>query len=286
MMLKTDIRNHLIAESQDDSIQLNLLVSEELFEYCLYDKDMMDLVSMKSFNFEKRITNPSELEEAVKQIISSEDDLNKKQYAQVIVSFHNQFVAIVPNELYDPNNQKEYLKFGVRLLEGDKISVDDLPELEAKTVYIPYANIVNTLLNHFGTFDYQHASGPLATAFYRIYKKDVSKNYFVNVNKNSLDIFYFEEAKLQFYNTFLYATNEDLLYYVLFSMEQLGLSPDVQNLYLTGDIDKDSGAFDLLYTYIRNISLLREPVYSLSDELYKQYADLKKHNHFLLFSQL
>ncbi len=284
-MLKTNLRNNFI-EADQGSLQLNLLIYEDGLEYAVFHKDMVDLVVLRSFAFQKRTTNPGKLEAYIDEIIREDEYLNMK-YESVKVTFYNHLATIIPNELYDVNNQREYLKFGIRLLEGDRIYVDDIPGLDAKVIYIPYMNVVNYLIDKYGEFEFIHAAGVLARSFFRMYKKDVTNNFFVNINNNSLDIIYFEEGKLQYFNSFLFSAPEDVLYYILFSMEQLGLSTDTQPVYLSGNITKDTPLYELLYNYIRKLRFIKEGGYAVSDDFYEEHRDsLFRHQHFILLNQI
>jgi hypothetical protein len=57
-------------------------------------------------------------------------------------------------------------------------------------------------------------------------------------------------------NTFEYKTPEDLIYYLLFTAEQLNLNPEIFKLEFLGNIAEDDAYFKIAYKYIRNVSLL------------------------------
>ena len=59
------------------------------------------------------------------------------------------------------------------------------------------------------------------------------------------------------YNTFDYTTKEDFIYYLLFTAEQLGLNPEEFPLVLLGNVTKEDELFKIAYTYIRNVSIIK-----------------------------
>ena len=93
---------------------------------------------------------------------------------------------------------------------------------------------------------------------------------------------YYAEGALQFYNTFSFTTAEDLIYYVMFVMEQLSLNSEKIEIDLYGEVEEDSNIYDLLSQYIRNVK------FGDRSELTK-YTDIldvvPKHFYFNLFQQ-
>jgi hypothetical protein len=65
--------------------------------------------------------------------------------------------------------------------------------------------------------------------------------------------------------TYRYHTPEDVLYYILNAMQQLGFSQEETTVYLQGMINQQSALYDVLYTYIANLVL--------NNELHFQFPD-------------
>ena len=80
-----------------------------------------------------------------------------------------------------------------------------------------------------------------------------------------------------FYNIFEYETKEDFIYYILFTLEQLELSPEETNISIMGAINEQSELYEILYTYIRNISFFnyKKPIFNDKNEI-------DKHSNFIL----
>ena len=60
---------------------------------------------------------------------------------------------------------------------------------------------------------------------------------------------------LKFCNRFDYKTAQDLVYYVLFTMSELGIEPDEIILRLYGNIKEQTEDFDLLNQYLTNVKI-------------------------------
>lgn len=252
--------------------------------YCIFDKELIDVVLLKEYVFEKRAQTPELLLEYVKEIYNADAELGQN-YESVNVTHKNNLATIVPESLYDKEHQSDFLKYSVKVLKNDPISVDAMAESDSKNIYIPFKLVNEFLKEKYTNFEYAHASSLLVTALLKYQKHSLNKYFFVNVSRNIIDIIYLADNKLHFYNSFLFYTKEDFLYYILFTLEQLHLNPNEQPLTFLGAIDKKSPLYTIAYTYIRNIDFINVENHSLSEEFYEMNPHIEKHHYFELLNQ-
>ena len=74
-----------------------------------------------------------------------------------------------------------------------------------------------------------HASSPLIESLSLQFKHDLGKKVVLHIQYSHFEVVYYKDGNLQFYNSFNYTTGEDLIYYVLFVFEQLGLNQDQED---------------------------------------------------------
>jgi len=267
-------------ENSHLSIQLSL----NGFVYCIFDKDAVDVSLLKEYVFFNRAQTPDQLLENVKKVYE-QDTLLSSKFESVSVSHQNNLATIVPTALYDKSYMSDYLKYTVKILENDFISEDTITENDSKSIYIPFQNINEFLNEKYDSISYSHTSSILISALLKYHKHNPHKQFFVNVAKNNLDIIYLYDNKLQLFNSFLYYSKEDFLYYILFAMEQLLLNPDEQTLTFIGDIKENTDLYDICYTYIRNINFLKVKNFSISEEFYLDNPHIAQHQFFELLNQ-
>jgi hypothetical protein len=284
IQLKNQTQSNIAELSNFENSHLSIQLSLGGLAYCVFDKDLVDVVLLKEYEYSSRPKTPEELLDAVKIIFQTDNQLNLN-YESVNVSHKNNLATIVPEALYDKDHEPDYLKYSVKLLENDVINVDSIQENESKSVYIPFVNVNKYLKDKYGKFEYSHASSVLISSLIQYQKNNLKKQFFVNVSKNNIDIIYLNNNQLQLFNSFLYFTKEDFLYYILFAMEQLEINPDEQNLTFIGDISKESDLYQIAYTYVRNISFLKVDNHSLSEEFYQTNPHIEKHQYFELLNQ-
>lgn len=86
-------------------------------------------------------------------------------------------------------------------------------------------------------------------------------------------------ARLEFCNVFTVSTPEDVVYFTILVMQELGLSPDQDFVTIWGELTGDSAVFGLLGTYVRNLRFGTRPfglryTYRLNELAEHRYFDL------------
>lgn len=234
--------------------KLALKVSLSGFSFAVIDVLSNKVLSLKEISFSK-FANPQNVEECYKIAFSEHSELTQK-YDQVIVLHHNNLSVLVPEAFFDPNNLGSYLQYNVKVFESDFFTFDALEKYQINTVYVPYVNINNFLLDVFSGFEYKHHSSILVEKLLDWSKNDDDKQMFVHFEENSFEIMVVQNQKLLFYNSFDFLTQEDFAYYLLFTIEQWGMNPEFFTLKLLGHIAEEGELFKMAHTYVRNVSLV------------------------------
>jgi hypothetical protein len=86
-------------------------------------------------------------------------------------------------------------------------------------------------------------------------------------------------TQLEFCNVFTVSTPEDVVYYTILTMQELGLSPDQDAVTIWGELTGDSAAFAQLATYVRHLRFGNRPFglhysYRLNELAESRYFEL------------
>ncbi len=86
-------------------------------------------------------------------------------------------------------------------------------------------------------------------------------------------------AQLEYCNVFSVSTPEDVVYYTILAMQELGLNPDQDTVTAWGELTGDSAAFALLATYVRHLRFGNRPFglhysYRLNEVAESRYFEL------------
>ncbi|WP_460218763.1 DUF3822 family protein [Psychroserpens sp. MEBiC05023] len=217
--------------------------------FCILNRNTNTIELLKHVYLEKKAT-PFELLNELKTVIESHPDF-EYAFDSVTCIYQNELSCLVPRALFNENNLADYLKFNAKILKSDFISYDELSKSDAVNVYVPLVNINNYIFGRFGSFEYKHSSTVLLDTLLQLGSKFSEDKLYINVNTSTFEMVYIKAQQLVFYNTFEHLTKEDLIYYVLFTMEQLKLDPEIIKTVLSGKIEKDDEYYNILYKYIR-----------------------------------
>jgi len=258
--------------------RLSIQIGLNGLSFSIFDNSSNNVSSLKSFT-KDRILTPMELLDYLKFVVDTEH-LKSKSFDSVTIIYKNELSTLVPKELFNEEHIADYLKFNNKILPTDYISFDELND-QTVNVFVPLVNINNFVYDTFGTFTYKHFSTVYIDYVMKHLVNYQETKMFVNVDENLFEILVVKDGKMIFFNTFNYSTEEDFIYYILFTAEQLKLNPEVFSLVFTGNIEEDSPLFSITYKYVRHVSI-EKPKFSINVE-----NDLKqKGNEVLLNSFL
>ncbi|WP_435577553.1 DUF3822 family protein [Gilvibacter sp.] len=199
--------------------------------------------------------HPGDVLIELQQILSQERFSNKTQ--EVVVVYHHPTFTFVPEALFAPENLADYLKFNAKILPQDYLDYDVSKSRSMVNVYVPYTNINNFFFDRYGDFTFLHGATVYLAA---LESKTTTKSTQVaaHLEDNSLMIAVTTGNKVSLINAFEISAAEDFAYYLLFTMEQLGLDPKEVPLVLSGDFSEDDDYFALGYRYVKDISILED----------------------------
>ncbi|WP_340066647.1 DUF3822 family protein [Ascidiimonas aurantiaca] len=243
--------------------ELSIQVSLSGLSFCILDTLSKKIIHREHHSLEQK-SGPEALLGLLKSTLDTYPlDVLKRLH----VTHSNELSAFVPKPLFNKDHLSDYLKFNIKILENDVISFDEIENSEIINVYVPYMNVNNYLFDRFGPFEYKHSATLVTTHFLRERSESIPVMY-AHMNTNHFEILVLKDRKLVFFNSFVYTTPEDFIYYLLFTAEQLDLNPDTFELRLFGAIDESGSTYAYAYKYIRNVSFY-EPVekYALDDSV-------------------
>lgn len=270
LLKKKTLNNNLEATSIK---KLSIQFSLDGFSFCISNSNN-EVFEFSSYQFIKAKKIPELVLNKLQEVFKNEKSL-QEDFKSVTVIHQNNLSTLVPNQYFKEDTLKKYLKYSIKTISTDLIVFDELDFMDSKNVYIPYVNINNFLFQNFGEFEYRHHASLLIK---KLFLKSNSKlHFYVNVSHSTFDIVVVKGANLKFFNIFEYETKEDFIYHILFTLEQLELSSEETMLTLTGDIEKSSDLFKILYKYVRNITFLNS-----KNAIFDNQQEVSKHSNFIL----
>ncbi len=198
---------------------------------------------------------PEELLFEIEKEISKTEKLSL-EFEEILVVYSTKMHAAVPLSFFEESRASEFLKFNSKILSTDFVAHDIIDSQDIVVVYVPFVNINNYFFEKYGSFQYYHGVTSLLKGVLKIEGHSIVPKMYLHLQGKMVDCVIIKDGSLQLCNTFSYRTPEDLIYYILFCMEQLKLNPDTIPLFLCGNIEKGDANYEILYTYIRTIKFV------------------------------
>ncbi|OIQ28585.1 MAG: hypothetical protein BM564_09330 [Bacteroidetes bacterium MedPE-SWsnd-G2] len=243
--------------------ELSIQISLNGLSFCVLNRSTHTIEFLISEHFDKKLP-PFALLEKLKAAFSLYAEL-QDDFNSVLIIYQNELSTLVPKELFDKDTIADYLKFNSKILKSDYISFDEIAINSSVNVFVPLVNINNYIFENFGSFKYKHASSILVDSILQSNYSSKEEKVVLNLSSGYFEMIALNEGKLQLYNSFEFDTKEDFIYYVLFTMEQLKMSPEQVEVVLSGEIDETSELYQIAYHYIRNVSFIK-PGYTFAFE--------------------
>tara|TARA_B110000091_G_scaffold212619_1_gene259750 strand:+ start:155 stop:988 length:834 start_codon:yes stop_codon:yes gene_type:complete len=245
------------------------------FSFCITNLDSQETIHFCKYTFPKTLEAPENLVAHIETIFKEDSSL-QEDFKEILVIHQNNLATLVPNTLFREEHLKEYLDFNIKTLATDFFAFDNIDQIEAKNVYVPFVNVNNYLFQNFGEFEYKHSATAFIEKLLQQTTTTIEKAMFVDVWKDQISVVVLENKKVLFSNSFSFTSKEDFIYYLLFTAEQLGLNTNEFPLFFTGDILEDAPIYKITYQYIRNVNFLRSKNKIFMD------SKFPNHTHFIL----
>ena len=238
-------------DSDINNSSLAIHINEIWVIFCLFNNQKLSSLNKIRF-LDKKKSNF--ILKTIKKYIKSFSKENIPSEVKLI--YYNKTSTLVPSTLFEYKNSLNYLKYNTSINIDDIAANDYVLNHEINNVYIPNTEINNFIFEKFKTFDFYHYSSLIIEKISNELVENFSDKVFVNINDGFIDILFFKDKKLMFYNSYDHNSDEDILFYLLFCISELKLNPDEIHTVFSGSIDLDSKLYELIYTYVRNVELI------------------------------
>ena len=244
------------------SIQLGL----DGFSFSLLDKLRNRFVMLRDYPLDGK---KEDLIPGIKNIVEK-DEFLARQYRKYRIVFSYEKSTIIPAKLYDPAIKNEYFKLNHNIDDDCIVSNNRLDNPDAYLLFGIPASHFDLACSLFPEASLSHQTRPLVDSSFRQFRKSGGRYVRVHIDRGFFTLVVINEDKLEFFNTFRARNDSDVLYFLMNSFEQLGISSE-QAVHLSGNIEKFDDLYNNMLRYIKTLKLARpEGDYSMSyifDEL-------------------
>ncbi|MEQ8623546.1 MAG: DUF3822 family protein [Vicingaceae bacterium] len=265
--------------SRLDQLKLNLQVSKNYLFASHFDPANRQYVSLEEYYLGNH-DSWYMMQENAATILKKLGASNGNTTASVNLIDHN--YALVPLALLDENKLATYLNFNSLAHQDEQLiyQFDILESQQAAIVYGIPLSVNRMLESQLSNYNWSHFAFPLLESI--LLSSTQEATLYLHIQYNRFDVVYVDNKKLKFFNSFNYQTVEDLIYFLLYVMEQLNLDRESIPVELIGEFDEQSAIYEMLFKYIRKVSIGKRPqAVNYSQVL----SSLPQQHYYTLFNQ-
>ena len=224
--------------------------------YALLDTENHRHIALESYQSDL-LANSNDLFRTLERALESKG-LNNKAFHSVACIVDNRLNTLVPIPLFNETDQEQYLDFAFQHSNLQTVQADRLDIVGCYNVFVWSKDLKDKILSKWKQAEIIHSSSVFINI---VMEKSESQAVFVNVKNADFDMVIKKEGKLQFFNNFRFNTKDDFAYFLLFAMEQNGLSGQDTPVTFTGLILPSSEITELCKHYVRDIHFVEDQNY-------------------------
>ena len=243
-------------QGHTDKYKLSILLLPDGFSFCVLDTRTLTYVAIGDYS-----GKPSELSVSPRKDTQwdhlrnqiQEVDLFRHNYVKIDLAYGSPKVTLVPPGFLQDEPGEHYFRFNHSLDASEVIKSQVIPVGEMTALFSVPSGIVQVSRELFPGAALGCTASALIQGLLMANAHILARQVFIHTWGNYFDIVVIQGRRLLYFNTFIKHAPEDLAYYVIYVLEQLGFIPAEEQVVLMGDIAKDSDEFNLLYQYIDRI---------------------------------
>jgi len=208
-------------------------------------------------------------------------DLIHLAYQRVDIAVASQKVTVAPNEFMEPGNVMNITSAAYPVAAGEEILTEPVIKQGPITAILIPGYIPEFCATIFPGSFLRSAAAVFVKGIFRKYSQLIARQVFINIHPGFFEITLIQGQRLLYLNTFKYSAPSDVLYYVIFVLEQLGFVPSEEKVTLMGDIIESSVIYTELKMYCESLQFVEKP-----NELKfgESFSGIAMHNYFVLFN--
>ncbi|KXX70022.1 DUF3822 family protein [Flammeovirga sp. SJP92] len=251
---------------------LHLRIHQSCLVIGVYDPENNECLALESYSYETAM-NTTALIVNLHNIVQKHSFLNAAFWKKVnIISALSSF-AFVPDDVADEETEQNILKLSSKFSSKKDKVFKNATNFGASVVYaLPseleewfnemYSNSTISY-NHYANSFIQEVNNVAAGIHCYI---DTDTICIINTNQDN---------SLSFANMFKYKTAQDMLYFILFVVDELQLSPKDTEIYIWGELNSNAEEINTLRKFISKVTFGNKP----KDVLYAYQFDQEPHQH-------
>jgi hypothetical protein len=231
-----------------ETYSLSLQANQNGLIYCIFDIKAGHYLLFRGHSF-KDVHLVEDLNIQIGKVLEK-DDILSLHFQKVIFLGYTQQSTLVPAPFFSRNKMTDYLSFNHAGDVDHEIFSSIIAPLDIYNVFAFQRDLVSLVSLHFKKVVFLNQTSPFLMHIASSREVLSKPAVFVGLNTGFFDLAAMDNGKLHLYNTFQYANESDLLYYVLYIYKQMGYETQQVPLFISGEQSSRMSHFEILKQYI------------------------------------
>lgn len=208
-------------------------------------------------------------------------DLTRLTYQRVDIAIATQKITVAPGGFIGPDDAPGLVSVAFPVSQDEEILTEQVFDQGPVTALIMPRYIPEYCERMFPGVFLRSAAAVFVKGVLRKHSRLILRQVFINIHPGFFEITVIQGLRLLYLNAFRYSAPSDVLYYVIFVLEQLGFVPSEEYLTLMGDISEQSVIYMQLQMYCKSLRFIERPDGLEFGEVFEKVT---LHNHFILLN--
>jgi hypothetical protein len=173
------------------------------------------------------------------------------------LSWVNRKFVVIPDPLFQKDHARTLLELNCGLKDDEEVYTMPLPEISAQLVFASSLARIRTLQKKHPYLRQTHVAGHFLHVCME--SKGPSERIHLSVYPELFLLCAFREGRMVFLNAYPHHSPEDVIYFLLYTCDQLALNPHEIPVLLSGEIQENDALFQTLSKYTGDLQFMLQP---------------------------
>ncbi len=272
--------------TQGSDYRLSVLLLHDGFSFLVTHSGTLEILRLASYKLANVDLQQAELggwplhgKDYFEQL--KEVELTQLDFQKVDIAVASYKFTIAPHEFFQLEGSINIMSAAHAVNAGETILTEPIFDAGPFTAVLIPAYISEYCEAIFPGAQLRCAPSVFVKGVMRKHSKLIARQVFLNIQRGFFEIAVIQGSRLLFLNAFRYAAPTDVLYYVIFVLEQLGFVPSEEKITLMGEISESSTISEQLKMYCESLRFAEIPA---GLEFGEAFAGIAPHNYFTLLN--
>ncbi len=273
--------------AQGFNYRLSVLLFQDGFSFLVTHAISRKALKLSSYKFAHSENQPDEMGGWPKIGRDYFEQLKKTaffpltSYQRVDIAVASHKITIVPYNFIDQNNELNIISAAYPVHPDEEILKGTISDQGPVTAVLVPRYVRKFCSEIFPGSVIHPAAAIFVKGLLRKHSQLITRQVFINLYAGFFEITVTQGLRLLYLNAFRYSAPSDVLYYIIFVLEQLGFDPAEEKVTLTGEISENSSIYTELKMYCESLNFISKP-----EELKygDAFAGIDYHHYFTLLN--